>query len=225
MLPFLDRKRRITTPVSPFDKSTVVSIFPKKIHEVKHTIQPGIFDIGAGTYDKPAVLVVGPSSWWRDIPEDDSIIEIPTSSVQIANSIVVDYANGLLGCNMGDHMPGIFFIPGIALTSDEVKSKHKKELDSAREKQRNWFALLVRMADSLWATSNGNPRSISDDARLAARELNITNKDWLSDAQVMEMVRCVACGALRNPLYPICATCKAIADPELAKKHGLQFAS
>jgi hypothetical protein len=54
--------------------------------------------------------------------------------------------------------------------------------------------------------------------------LNIHNKPWLGDLQTAELVRCVACGSLRNQLFPICQTCKAIADPARAKELNIQFA-
>jgi hypothetical protein len=206
---FMDMRRRtIRGPVNPLDKSTVISIFPKEIVEYKHTIQPGKFEIHSGTYDKPAILVVGPSSWWRDIDIDQPLLEIPVSSIQIADSIVKDYCNGYLGCNMGDCMPGLFYMPG-EITLEQIRTEHKKKLDTAQTKQKNWFSLLVKMADALWARSAGNPLAISDDMRLAARELNLSsNKDWMKDFTMVSMVRCKACGALKNPEFPICATCR-----------------
>jgi uncharacterized OB-fold protein len=80
------------------------------------------------------------------------------------------------------------------------------------------------MADALWSRSNGNPLTISDEMKLAARELNLVNKEWLKDSQTMELVRCKACGSLKNPLYPICANCKSIDNPDKAKELGLVFA-
>jgi hypothetical protein len=205
------------------DKSTVVSIYPKRIVEVKATIQPNTFELKPGSFDKPSVLIVGPSSWWREVDEEQPLLEIPVSSIQIADSIVKDYANGLLGCNMQDQMPGIFYLPG-EFTVEEIKEKHTPLLKNAQAKQKKWMLELVRMADIMWSRSQGNPLSVSDDARMACRELNIQNKPWLGDHQAAELVRCVACGSLRNQLFPICQTCKAIADPELAKKLNLTFA-
>jgi hypothetical protein len=216
-------RRTIRAPVNPMDKSTVVSILPKPISERKATIQPGLFELPAGTMEKPAILVVGPSSWWREVDEGQPLLEIPVSSIQIADSVVRDYCNGLLACNMADQMPGLFYIPG-EYTVIKLKSEHVPMLQKALANQKRWFLELVRIADILWSRSNGNPLSISDDARLACRELNITNKPWLGDTQTAELVRCVACGALRNAQFPICQTCKAIADPELAKKLNLTFA-
>lgn len=229
------RRRTIRAPVNPMDKSTVVSIFEKYIYERKYTIQPGIFEIQPGTYDNPAVLVVGPSSWWKEIDENQPILEITHSSVVVAESVVKDYCNGLIACDMGDVMPGLFFVPGckthpktgepdIPATIAWIKAEHKALLDAANQRQRNWFTALVRMADALWSRSNGNPLCVSDEMKMAARELNLMNKEWLKDSQTMELVRCKACGSLKNPLYPVCSNCKAIDDPAKAKELNLVFA-
>jgi len=211
-------------PVNPMDKSTVVSIFPKNIPaEVKHTIQPGVFKVEYGTYENPSCLVIGPSSWWKEIDENQPLLEIPQSSIVIADSIVRDWANGIVGCDMGENMPGWFYLPG-EWTPKKLKAERQADLDEANRKQRNWYSTLVQMADAMWARSNGNPLTISEDARLAARELNLLNKDWLADAQVMELVRCPACGHLGNPLYPVCANCKTVKDVEKAQALGLKFA-
>lgn len=215
-------RRIIRAPVNPLDKSTVVSILPKPISERKATISPGFFEIRPGTFENPSILVVGPSSWWREIDDHQPLLEIPVSSIQVADSIVRDYSNGLLACNMSDQMPGLFYIPG-EFTVEKLKKEHTGLLTKAQAGQKKWFMELVRIADILWSRSNGNPLSISDDARLACRELNITNKPWLGDAQTIELVRCIACGSLRNNNFPICQTCKAVADPELAKKLNLSF--
>ena len=216
-------RRTIRAPINPMDKSTVVSILPKLISERKATVFPGFFELKPGTFENPSILVVGSSSWWREVDENQPLLEIPTSSIQIADSIVRDYANGLLACNMADQMPGLFYIPG-EFTVEKLKKEHFPLLVEAQAKQKKWFLELVRIADILWSRSNGNPLAISDDARMACKELNITAKPWLGDLQTAEMVRCVACGSLRNQLYPICQTCKAIADPEKAKVLGLTFA-
>lgn len=216
-------RRTIRAPVNPLDKSTVVSILPKAISERKPTIQPGFFELKPGTFENPSILVVGTSSWWREIDENQPLLEIPVSSVQVADSIVRDYCNGLLACNMADQMPGLFYLPG-EFTVERVKKDFMPLLHSAKEKQKKWFRELVRIADILWSRSNGNPLSISDDARLACKELNIQSKPWLGDLQSSELIRCIACGSLRNPAFPICQSCHAIVDKEKAKELGLTFA-
>jgi hypothetical protein len=168
-------------------------------------------------------LVVGPSSWWKELDENQPLLEIPQSSIQIADSIVKDWANGIYGCDMGEQMPGIFYIPG-EWNVEGIRKEKQHLLDEANRKQRNWFQWLVKDADSGWARTNGSPRSISDDMRMAARELNLFQKEWLKDAEVVNLVRCKACGSLKNPLYPVCPNCKAIDDKESAASFNLKFA-
>jgi hypothetical protein len=220
---FGNRHVAVRQEINPLDKSTIFSIYPKEIIERKWTIEPGYFHIPPGTYEKPAVLVVGTSSWWKEIPEEDQLLEIPVSSISVANSVVKDYCNGLLACDMAGSMPGIFFIPG-EISVEKLKKEYKKDLDLALQRQRSWYMELVKLSDALWARSNGNPLTISDDARLAARELGFSNKEWLQDFQNMELVRCVACGAMRNPMYPICRECKTVVDQDTFKKLGIKFA-
>lgn len=218
---FQDFRRTIRSPVNPMDKSTVVSIYPKRIDEVKHTIQPGRFIIEPGSLKNPSILVVGSSSWWKETDPEQPLLEIPNSSIQIADSIVKDFCNGLIGCNMSDAMPGLFWLPG-ALTVETIKKEHFGELSRYNTYQKNYFTNLVKMADKLWATSNGNPYSISEDSRIAARELNLNDKEWLKDFHMITQVRCVACGELRNPEFPICKSCNTIVDQELWSKLNLK---
>ena len=206
---FLNKRRLIRATKNPMDKCTIVSIFPKEVNEIKHTIEPGRFVIPPGTYEKPATLVVGSSSWWKDIDVEQPMLEISVGSINVANSVVNDFCNAVLGCNMSDAMPGLFFVLGEKKII-EIKTECKQKLDEMKVKQDNWYRILVRLADSLWARSNNNPIVIADEMRLAARSLNLNDKAWLKDFQIAELIRCNFCGGMRNPLYPICPSCKAI---------------
>lgn len=218
----LNNRRLIRSPKNPMDKCTIISIFPKEIIEVKHTIEPGRFVIPSGTFEEPGILVVGSSSWWKDIDIDQPMLEMARSSIEIANAVIKDYCNGMLGCNMSDLMPGLFFALG-EHKAIEVKMKFKGELEKAKIKQDKWYQILVRLADSLWARANGNPLVISDEMRLAARSLNFNDKPWLKDFTTIEMVKCKACGTLKNPDYPVCPLCKAI-DSNHPESKNLKFA-
>jgi len=206
---YISGRRLIRSVKNPMDRCTIVSIFPKEIEETKHTIEPGKFKIPAGTFENPAILVVGSSSWWKDIDVDQPMLEIPVSSIQIAESVIKDYANGMLGCNMADSMPGLFFVLG-EHNKMEIKLKYKAKMDETKIKQDNWYRILVRLADSLWSRTAGNPLAIWEEMRMAARALNLNDKPWLKDHQQAELTRCEACGSMRNPSYPICPTCKSI---------------
>jgi hypothetical protein len=217
----VDKRRTIRSTPNPLDKSTIVSIFPQIVDEVKHTIQPGRFIIEAGSYDKPAILIVGPSSTWRDVDPEQPLIEIPIGSIQIADSVVRDFCSGLIGCNMANIMPGLFYLQG-AKTLDVIKKEHKVDLDNAREHQRNWYQELVKMADIDWARTNGNPVAISNLAKLAAKELQLKEKPWMKDYSQMELVNCPACGNMVRPGFAVCANCKTVVDAELYAKMGFK---
>jgi hypothetical protein len=204
---FPTQRRIVRGAVNPYDKATVVSIYPKVVDEIKPTLFPGQWKIDAGSYTKPSLLVVGPSSWFRDDGDDTPVLEIPVSAIQIAESIVKDYCNGILESNMADRMPGLFFIPG-EVDLNKLLKEYKTRLDDANVRQKNWFAALVRIADSLWARTNGNPIAIGDDMRMAAHELGLEDKPWLKDFHAVAMIKCTACGSLRDPQYPICMACK-----------------
>ncbi len=208
----------IRSTVNPWDKATIFSIYPGEVKEWKRTIIPGYFVIPRGSLQNPARLVIGPSSWWRDFDPDQPLLEIPTSSIIVADSIVNDYCNARIAYS-GSASPGIFYIPG-DVSIQELLEKYPEELEKAIVRQRNWFGELVTMGDALWATTSGNPRAIPDDMRLACREMSIA-RDWATNFSRIEMVPCVACGMLRNPKFPICGACKFIVDREMAAKLGL----
>jgi len=216
------QRRAVRAAKNPIDRCTIISIFPKEIDEVKHTIEPGKFRIDAGTFENPSILVVGSSSWWKDIDPDQPLLEIPHSSIQVADSVVKDYCNSKLGCDMGDAMPGVFFVLG-EVAQMEVKVKYRKKLEEMRIKQDNWYMILVKMADALWARSNNNPIVISDEMRLGARSLHLDDKSWLKDFRLVKLIECKYCGGMRNPSFPICPVCKAI-DPAHPLANEIKFA-
>jgi hypothetical protein len=203
------RKPVVRSIKNPLDKSTIISIFPKKIIEQKYTIEPGLFEIPAGRLENPGILVVGSSSWFRHIDENMPNLEIPVSSVSVAEAVVRDYCNSTFGCDMDKQIPGLFFAPG-ELSVAEIKTKYTAKLKEVNDKQFTWYNFLLGAAESLWARSNGNPLSISDEMRLAAVELGKKDRPWLLDFNKIQLVACVACGTLKNPAFPVCGTCKNI---------------
>ncbi|MET0785169.1 MAG: hypothetical protein ABWY25_00485 [Paenisporosarcina sp.] len=214
-------RRTIRGAVNPLDKSTIVSIFPKKIKVIKVTLLPGMWVIEPGSVENPSLLVVGPSSWFKELELNEPLLEIPQSSVQIADSIIKDYCNGIVGCNMGDSMPGLFFVPG-EHNITAIRSNYKPLIEKAIASQSTYYRTQIRFADQLWAASNGNPMVINDEMRMAAKILGQMDKDWMKDHVNVGMVRCHACGSMKNPGYPVCATCSAI-DPKHPLAMGLKF--
>lgn len=208
-------------PKNDLDFCTVVNIFPKEIVEEKLTLEPPTYIIPRGTYKEPGLLKVFSASYWREMQENQPLIEIPVSSVVVAQSLVQDYSNGMIGF-APEQKPGLFFVKG---DFNKTKEEHKIELDKANARQRKWYEFLVNQADKLYAQSNGNPLTIAEDMKLAAQELNITERDWLRTQQTLEMVRCKACDNLNRASVIICPNCKVVLDAERFAKLGLKFAS
>jgi hypothetical protein len=202
-------RRIIRTAKNPLDKCTLVSIFPMPIEQINHSVERGKWNIEAGSYEKPAVLVMGGHSYFKDYDPEQPVLEVPVGSIQLSEAFIKDWSNGLLGCDMSNAMPGLFFVIG-EHTSMEIKMKYKQKLDETKVKQDNWYAVLVRLADSLFARTSGNPLAIWDLMKIAATSLNYSDKPWLKDHQMTELSRCTACGSMRNASYPICPTCKSI---------------
>lgn len=223
MIPQAGQKQIIRGPVNVHDRATIVSILPREVIQLEHTIFPGKFVIPPGSYDDPARLVVGPSSWWFDPGEEQALIEVPISAVQIAEAVIGDYSKGLTEYT-NEAMPGLFFVPGDVEIS-KIKKDYVAHLNRARNRQKEWFLALVKLADALWARSNGNPMVVSSDMRMAAQELNMGQKEWLKNQAAAELIKCKACGNLNSSAVVICPNCKVILDEVRAKELGLKFAS
>src|SRR5688572_12529284 len=84
------------SPRNPIDKSTIISIYPKEINEPKYTLQPCNFRIPAGSLDNPGVFVIGTASWWTYSGENRPTIEVPVSSVTMADALIGDFCKGML---------------------------------------------------------------------------------------------------------------------------------
>lgn len=211
------------------DKTTIFSVFPIKIEEVKHTLQPSQYIIDAAPEDGYSSLVVNCAFWLKEM-ELDLFQEMYVPSETLAKSIIHDYASGLLGYQP-DQGPGLFVIPG-DMTSKSKLDKYINEdfksfsdlLNTARAKQKNWYIKLVQLTDALWARTNGNPVVVSDHARLACTKLSLS-REWMIQFQTMEKSNCKACGHLVNPSYPVCSNCKSIINSDKAKELGIIFAA
>ena len=205
-------RRPVRGPINPMDKSTIVSIFPRRMKIQKITLTPGNWEIPAGSAEKPSLLVVGPSSWFKETDLNEPLLEIPQSSNQIADSIVKDYCNGIFGCDFADSMPGIFWVPG-SHTVESIKKEYPELIEKAIRSQTGYYRAMIRAADYFWSVSNGNPMAINDEMRMAAKILGLEDKDWMKDHLQAGNVRCFACGAMKPPQFPVCATC-GIIDPD-----------
>lgn len=204
-----------------YDRSTIVSLFPLALDEEKPTLHPGKFVIPAGAPDKPQLLVVTGSSWWKQTDPDEPPIEIPQPSPVVAKSIVNDYIRGLLGFEPEKAFPALFWVPGI-VKPEELKTKYKGEVTLAIERQNKWYDNLILEADKLWARSNHNPSVIPFISKLACEQRGV-KRDWTLAFENIETIKCPACGTQVNPEFPVCVNCKVVINKKKAEELKLEF--
>jgi hypothetical protein len=207
---------------NPLDKCTIVSIYPKRIYDNKPMIFPGLFMMEPAKANDFEILVIGPSSWFKEMEEGQPYLEITSSSMVMAESFIKDWC-AQVGVEYGSKMPGLFYVPG-SHDKNSIKALHQDKLDQAEIRQKEFFRNLVAIADVMWARTNGNPLVISEDAKLGAQYLGLTDKPWIKDFQATELRACLACGEFINYRFPVCRFCKAIVNPELAGELKIKFA-
>lgn len=194
---------------NPRDVSTIVCIYPKDWSDRKETLQPNEFHVKGGTFEEPGLTTIKTATYTQDNDPDKPLQEILLSSIQVSESIIRDYCIGLLGVSIGTAQPGMFFVPGEIKKIDEIKKNYFNDLLAAKLRQDKWFQSLIKIADALWSRSDGNPMMIWDEMRFAAEQLGV-EREWVRQYSYIEKVRCFACGAQRDPRYPICPSCKTI---------------
>lgn len=220
-------------PRNPADKSTIVSVFPKEIVEDKPTIFPGHFVIPAAVSgDFSLTIVEGSSYYMPSMVEKMPPTEIQVNSAALALSIINDYLSATWLASKGVRGPGVFWVPGaynrtsILTYKDESGRTFAALRAEAESQQKAWFALIMDFADEVWARSNGNPRGIPEDARIAAEYLGVSStKPWMENTVASVLEHCPSCGEMINLAYPTCKHCHAIVNTVKAKELGLVFAT
>lgn len=203
-------------------KSTIVSVIPFPLVEVKPGIYPGKFEIPAAGPDSFQLLVIGNSKYHVEVDEGRTIT-VTAESEDIAKSIIEDYVIAQIGFSREeDTAPGIFWVPG-EHDQTSILIKYSIQLQGAKDRQDRWFKKLVQVADDDWERSRQH-RAISDVQRYAAKSLGL-DKPWIIAPIPMTIstLKCVACQSLVTPETIVCPSCKCILNPE--KYKNLQFAT
>lgn len=218
-------------PKNPMDKTTIVSIYPKEIVDVKPTLFPGRYIIPAALDNDFSLLIIeGASYFLPSMVGNQAPNEVQVNSMMLAESILHDTipCMNLVTSNV---RPGVFSVPGeynrISILNyvHADGRKFSELLKLAHEWQHNYWTAVIDEADYYWSKSNGNPKTIPDDAKLAARILGVEKvKPWMSNVVASELVNCKACGEMINPSFPVCKFCHSVVNPDLAKKLNIVFA-
>lgn len=219
-------------PKNPADKCTIVSVFPKEIIETKTAIFPSRFVIPAAEENDFSLTVVDGASYYQSSVIDRMPpTEVQINSAQLAESLVNDYVSSTWLALKGSRSPGIFWIPGafdkksiLAYVHSDGR-KFSEMLETARVNQKAWFTEVMNFADEAWARTNGNPRAIMEDARLAAKLLGVeSTKPWMNNVVASQLEHCPSCGEMINMSFPVCKHCHAVINAAKAKELNLTFA-
>lgn len=220
----------IPLPKNPMDKSTIVSIYPKEIVDIKPTLFPGRFVVPAADDNDFSLLVVSGSSYYLPSPiENQPPTEVQVNSWSLAQSILNDSIPSV-NLATSNARPGVFAIPGefnkitILHYVHSDGRKFSELLEVARAWQRNYWTALIDEADYYWS-KGANPKNIPDDAKMAAHIMGLEKvKPWMSNLVASSLINCMACGEMINPAFPVCKHCHAIVNVDLAKKLDIHFA-
>lgn len=197
---------------------TIVSIMPFPFQDNKPGLTPGDFQLRKGSPQIPSMLVVKEAK----IRMMDQNFKYFPMDVDLG-LVAADVCNGYNQAQIGygpDAMPGLFHVKGEYTNVDQLKKDHAAAIATADKRQRNWFEILVKIADDDWAVTPQH-RVISDLQRLAARYLNM-QRAWV-DADVATNQRCPACMTVVSDAAAVCFACKAILDK--AKYDRINFAT
>lgn len=219
-------------PKNPMDKTTIVSVYPREIVDIKPTLFPGRFTIPpAGQNDFSLLIISGASYFIPSQIEKQPPTEVQVNSMMLAESILHD-SIPTMNLVTSAARPGVFCIPGEYTKHTILAYKHadgrsfQELLETAKNWQQNYWVSVIEEADYFWSKSSGNPKTIPDDARLAAKILGVEKvKPWMNNVVASELTNCKACGEMINPAFPVCKFCHSIIDPEKAKLLNLKFAT
>ena len=197
-------------PSNPLN-TTLVSLLPYAIKELKPQIIPGYFQIPAARGDNAfQILSIGESIHWMESPyKGMPPIKMTETSKSVAKSVVNDFQEAQIAIDH-DAAPGFFYIEGDH-DRDEVAKHFKMELGRARERQNNWFIRLIRMAEDDWAKTHQH-QAISDVQRYAAKYLGM-NVEWLSVTMEAMQIRCPLCSEFVRPEAIVHSACGYILKP------------
>lgn len=190
---------------------TIISLLPYPVRETKPNIYPGYFQIPSAKETGVAVLPIGESvhaieSAYKGQPN----IRVVESPKVIAAAIVHDFLESQLAIEP-DAQPGFFFVEG-HYTVEEAKKTFPARIKEAEEFQKNWFVVLVRIADDDWEKTHQH-KFISDIQRYAAKYLNL-NREWIQVTVDNAMDVCPLCKELVRQDAIVHSICGYILKPK-----------
>ena len=198
-------------------KATIISIMPMKFVREMNGHNPHWYEIPPVPANEVKTLVIDNTTSWYYVRDGESI-QRHHLAYDVAKELIDTYLNAVPDVS-GDAQPGIAYVEG-SYSPEEVEDKLSDLLEELREKQINYFRILVDKADDSW-TKHGQKRDITDPQRFAAERLNL-KRDWANQNEKgVRFIDCPACTTKIKSSAVICPNCKV----ELKKDHQFTFAS
>lgn len=197
--------------------STVVSIVPFPIVEVKPGLYPSTFSIPPSRDNIPQVIHIGTCIHYVYIDGDRGSLQVRDSSAEVAKSIVEDYINSQLGISLEAH-PGLTWLPG-QVSPGMFLHEWPELYKEMQQNQYNWFKTLCRMADTDWKRYQQH-NAISETQRVAAQHIGLDPKmhAWMdqsvSPLDKANELHCPKCNSLVAPTQVVCLGCRFILNKE-----------
>lgn len=190
---------------------TIISLYPFLVEEqYKPGLIPASYYIlpGDPITDKLGLTHIRSARRRMDLGQDRGGTQyVPVLATELCTSIVHDFLRANLFISESAH-PAIFWVPGL-LTESDIKSKYKAELAEVKEKQTNWFTVLVNEADEAWSKVK-SPRSITKQMRYAAQYLKL-EREWISEIEIQKALSvCPLCTAKISPAAIVCPNCNSV---------------
>lgn len=196
--------------------TTIVSLLPYDLVESKPGLNPNEFIIKKADDEMGLTIIPNDVHYLINTDplsdaKDVRLLKVPVPSMELAQSIINDYNNALLGAEP-DSQPGLFAVKGNYTDKRVIKLKFANQLIVARDCQLRWYHKLVDIADDLWSKTH-SPISISDIQRTACKALGF-QRDWLNatPTELQEKcpvcknavnngaLKCIACGHILNKI-------------------------
>ena len=209
--------------------STIVSTLPWEVEEEKLTLIPHRYILPAAKFDDISILHVNDAFYYRYIPLSDApALQIPVPSAALAKSIVDDFVSAMIGVNYTPNddglmaVPGLFYLPD-KLSVEQIKLKHKPQMEHALNSTKLWFAGLIKMADDEWLRTH-QYQAINDIQRRAVKYLGL-DREWMRDTVFLQQVNCWSCKTKIHGDAIVCHNCKAVINAVEYAKSKEKFAN
>jgi hypothetical protein len=197
--------------------STVISLVPFPIDEVKPGLIPGQFHIDASDGKTPVCLSIGDSFFYVYIDAERGNLRVPAPSYQVAKSICFDYLGAQIEAREECH-PALFWKQG-RWTPERALKELSEEIEYFSRVQHTWFEELVKRADDDWEKTRAH-YAISDIQRHALRVIDPANyqrRPWViarPEENKITTTLCPTCGSDVPSMAVVCKYCRFILKPD-----------